>query len=464
MHRLLRQLTLGFVMVTLSAQARADASVALGSSGATERLGLTHDAPKNGSAASFGAPVTDDRRLFVLRWRLPWALMAGDNGVGAAPFAGGFSPLAGIGGTSLAAEPMRGASSLIPTFGIGEPHKVARAQVGALSASVGHGSLVDRYSNSPEGLSRTIGVLGEVNLAGLGALALVGDVFSPQTFAAGRVYGRPLMWFLAPDATFQPNELDLDPRTELAGIWVTGVSGVIDAQAPSTRGAHSTWAVGWDNEAALLDTQLFKIIPYLDLNALGGQRGTPGLGAHPGASLMVDVLGFRGDISPELNFGTNGYTPRYFDRLYTIEREHVFGSKRIAKVDVDRPASWGWQVRSQGSWMEWLTLFSEAGDQTPFDAARGHSNAHITTGASAWLLFFGGSLVASQTGITDYLDPHVGGRGFIITAEGRVALLFNVVHVVGRTWRAHLPAGDSKDDYVVNQGATLGMELNFDFL
>ena len=54
--------------------------------------------------------------------------------------------------------------------------------------------------------------------------------------------------------------------------------------------------------------------------------------------------------------------------------------------------------------------------------------------------------------------------GFVVTAEGRVCLVLNTIHLVGRWWRAHVPAGDSPDDYVVNTGTTLGVELNFDFL
>ena len=76
-----RHLSLTFTVVALTslatAGARADASVALGTQGALARAGQTQDALKNGTAASFGSPVTDDRRLFKLRWRLPWSWWAG---------------------------------------------------------------------------------------------------------------------------------------------------------------------------------------------------------------------------------------------------------------------------------------------------------------------------------------------------------------------------------------------------
>lgn len=444
--------------------ARADASVALGTSGALERAGQTQDALKNGTAASFGSPVTDDRRVFKLRWRLPW-LLAGGSGLGPSPFASGFTAtsFAVPDGLTLAAEPMTDLSALVPTLSIGEPHKLGQIQLGALSTSLGHGSLLDRYTNSPDGLPRAPGVLLEGNLAGLGAQLLVADLFRPQAFAATRVYGRPLMWFLAPDATFQPNELDLDPRTEVTGIWVTGLSAAIDAEAPSvSEGFRRVWGAGWDNEAALLDNQLVKAIGYVDLNALGAETQV-GFGVHPGGQLMLDAAGFRFDATGELNFGGEGYVPRYFDRLYALERGQALGADK-PKIDVERPSSWGYQLRTSVGFMEMITAFVEARDQLPFDPTRGSGSGQITVGASGFLFFFGGAVTATQTGITDYERPDLLGRGFVVTAEGRVALVANTIHLVGRWWRAHVPAGDSPHEFLVNEGTTMGVELNLDVL
>ncbi len=450
---------------------RADGSVALGTAGALERGGQTHDSLKNGTAASFGSPVTDDRRLFKLRWRLPWALVGG-GGLGTTPFASGFTATS-VGtppGTALLAEPMDGGglSALIPTLAIGEAKKLAQLQLGVISTSVGHASIVDRYTNSPDGTARSLGVLLEGNLAGLGGQLAVGDLLDARSFSAARLYGRPIMWFTAPDATFQPNELDLDPRTEVAGMWVTGFTGAIDAAAPSASDATAlVWMGGWDNEGAFLDNQVVKTIVYLDLNALGATAGAAqrvGVGAHPGVQLMLDAVGFRFDLASELNAGTDGYQARYFDRLYAIERVASLGTAGKPKVDVERPASWGYTLRAGAGVAELVTAFVEARDQFPFDPARGSNSAQVTVGASAFILMFGGAVTATQAGITDYLHPNLLGPGFVITGEGRVALVANVLHIVGRAWRAHLAAGDSPDDYIVSEGTTLGVEVNLDVL
>lgn len=450
---------------------RADSSVALGSAGALERAGQTQDSGKNGTAASYGSPVTDDRRLFKLRWRLPWALVGG-SGLGTTPFASGFTATS-VGtppGTALLAEPMNaeGLSALIPTLAIGEADKLAQLQLGVISTSIGHASIVDRYTNSPDGAPRMPGVLLEGNLAGLGGQVAVGDLLDAPSFSAARVYGRPIMWFVAPDATFQPNELDLDPRTEVAGMWVTGLTGAVDAAAPSASDASGlVWMAGWDNEGAFLDNQVVKTIVYLDVNALGATAGAAqrvGVGAHPGLQLMFDAVGFRFDLASELNAGTDGYQARYFDRLYAIERVASLGTGGKPKIDVERPASWGYTLRAGGGFAELFTAFVEARDQFPMDPVRGANSAQVTVGASAFVLMVGGAVTATQAGISDYLHPNLLGPGFVVTGEGRVALVANVLHVVGRAWRAHLAAGDSPDDYIVNEGTTLGIEVNLDFL
>src|SRR5688572_1184293 len=122
LHKTLHKLSaLGIMgalaVLTSAGEANADSSVALGTAGAIQRAGQTQDAGKNGTAASFGSPTGDDRRLFKLRWRLPWLLIGG-GGLGPSPFASGFVPtsFAVPNGMSLAAEPMDGLSALIPTF------------------------------------------------------------------------------------------------------------------------------------------------------------------------------------------------------------------------------------------------------------------------------------------------------------------------------------------------------------
>lgn len=450
--------------------ALADAPASVGVSGAASRAATLQDTTRNSTAASFGSPTTDDRRLFSLRWRLPFLVVSNTELSGGSAFLRNFSssatPLPGVG---FAVEPMEDFSPLIPQLRLFEPRKPFHMQAGVLSADIGHGSIVSGFTNAPEGAIRRAGLLLEGNLSGLGGQAMVGDLFEPQSFLAGRVYGRPIMWFTAPDATFQPNELDLDPRTEVTGIWVTGLSFAVDAAAPLHPDSFETtpiFAGGWDNEAALLDNQLIKLIGYLDLNVLAGQRTGHGVGvgAHPGLITMFDVLGVRFDVSAEYGIGTDSYVPRYFDRTYYLERSRLFGTE-YTKVAADAPASHGYNLRVKAGLLEALTLFAEAQDQLPFDTTRGTNSARVTVGASGFFLFLGGHVAVTQAGIREYLNPGFFDTGFMATAEGRVALVANIFHLVARAWRVHdeLPRPNGPLKYV-DQGAMVGLEVNLDML
>ncbi len=462
------------VLLLAATAARADAPVSLATRGFMERAAQGADALRNNSAASFGSPNYEDNRLFKLRWRLPFLVVGGD-GLGPAPTIAGFAPVGGgiasalPAGLALAAEPTQGLAQLIPQVAIGHTKKLGQLQLGVLSTSLGHGTLVDKFTNGPDGAVRKAGVAGEVNLAGVGAQVIVGDFLRPHELFAARVHGRPIMWFTAPDATFQPNELDLDPRTETTGVWVTGVSFVIDADAPVIEEIgfdSAVWGASWDNEAALLDNQLVKAIGHIDLNVLGTGVFRAGVAAHPGLTLMTDVLGTHLEATAAAHVASDNYVPSYFDRLYAVERTKAYGSSR-AKAGLDMPASVGYALHAQAGLMQAVTVFADLKDATAFDLSRGGNDATVTAGVSAWLLFVGGNLTLSQTGIHDYLQPNIMGRGFVAMAEGRVGLLFNTVHVVGRLWRMHAPvdaASTTSQEFVPEQGAALGGEMNLDVL
>lgn len=462
-------LALGALLLA-PALARAEAPASLGTSGAVSRAAILQDSSRNATAASFGAPTADDRRLFSLRWRLPVVMLQNPNANSA--FAGHFVSGATMpGGVAFATEPTQDLSALIPQLRLWEPKKLAHVQAGVISTDVGHGSIVSGFSNAPEGSIRRAGLALEGNLAGIGAQVMVGDLLNPGSVFAGRVYGRPVMWFTAPDAAFlQPNELDLDPRTEAAGIWVTGLSWAVDATAPlDVDNPTRTGAVfvgGWDNEAALLDNQLLKLIGSLDLNLMSGQQTGSGfgVGAHPGLAAVFDVLGVRFDLGGQYNVGTDAYVPRYFDRAYYLERTNVFGAD-ATKAAIDAPASHGYMLRAKAGLLESITLFAEAADQFAFDPTRGSNSGRVTVGASGFVLFFGGNVSVTQAGIEDYLEPDIFGTGFMLTAEGRIALLLNVFHLVGRYWRVHdeVKRNGSPISYV-DEGAMLGLEVNFDVL
>ena len=445
--------------------AHADVPASFAAAGALERAGRTQDASKNGTAASFGNAGYDDRHLFKLRWRLPFLASVGSGALGAGPFSSGFTSTGyAFGGVSFATESAGGLGVLVPQMELGEANKFGRLQLGALSVTQGHGTLVNSFTNSPDGLSRRAGVYGELNLAGLAGSVGVGDVLDPAAFMSARFAGRPLLWFMAPDATFQPNELDIDPRTEILGMWKIGTTVAGDFAAPTGRGLQTGTAIvaGLENEAALLDNQIIKVLLWLDINGLWTDDGSGngvvgGAGLHPGATLQVDLGGLRWGMEGEMHGGGDGYVPRYFDRLYFVERSAVIGVDK-AKLALERPGSWGGRLRSDLSLWKAVTAFAEVSEQRAWDTDAG--NATGTLGLSTWILMAGGALTASQTGLG---TNDLMGAGFVVTAEGRVGLMLNTIHLVGRAWRAHQPSG-TPGEFLVEEGISAGVELNFDVL
>ena len=478
----------GLVLLT-AAPSFADVPVSVGNRGAAARAQLTQGAARQASAASFGSPQTDGNRLFQLRWRMPFWVY-GDEAEGVTPFqvapaatkvldldsvAPGVLPQSGA---NLALEQLDDARAYIPQLEVGEERGAFHMQAGVLSANVGHGSVVHQFTNSPEGTLRRFGLLLEANASGIGGQVMVGDLLAPQSFAGARVYGRPIMWFTSTDTVFQPNGLDVDPRGELLGMWMTGLTVASDVMAPGgafmleQRAATDfapVYVVGWDNEFSVLDNQLVKLGAYLDLNVMGGTAAgigqTPlGVGAHPGARFLLDLPIARLELSGEYNVGSDGYVPRYFDRLYMVERNNVFGTGRN-KARLDTPASHGYLMHAAATLWNTVSLFGEWRDQFPFNWDRGANSAALTLGGSFFFQFIGANMTVSQAGIQSYTEPDFFGQGFVFTAEGRIALVGNILHLIGRYYRIHNGEGphDKGLDYELIEGSVIGMELNLDF-
>jgi len=170
------------------------------------------------------------------------------------------------------------------------------------------------------------------------------------------------------------------------------------------------------------------------------------------------------EVEAEYNIGSEGYIPRYFDRLYTLERQSTLGVN-TSKAVLDAPASHGYNLRASANVLKTVSLFLEAKDQFPFEANRGTNSGMLTAGASFFLLFFGGGATLSQAGMRDYDPTGLFGAGFIFSAEGRVALLANIMHIVGRYYRVHNPldATLASRQYETIEGALIGLEINLDF-
>ena len=459
---------LAIVLISLATPVAAEVPLSIGTQGAAQRASLLANANRNGSAASFGSPQPQSESDVGLRWRVPLLLVGGDSPVGfidsrSIP-AWSWTPA----GTAFAFEPNEFLSALIPQISIGRANQPFHLQAGVISGDMGHGTLVSQFTNSPEGSARRAGFLLAGNTMGGGFEFLLGDVFDAGSFVAARAHARPMVLLFAPDAAFQPNDQWFDLRSKTLGLWKSGIGFALDAHAPLDsrpvpRGTAMVSGFTWDNELELLNTSAVQLQLNVDANLLSGSAGGEGLGTglHVGIQSGFDLFGLKLSGTGEYRTGSDGYIPRYFDRLYMVERQQLLSGNQ-PKAAIGAPASHGYFLRGNAGLGDYLSLYMEASDLFAYDTSSFANNGQITVGMATWLWLAGFNLTLTQTGIQEYLKPNLGGPGFVALGEVRASLIGSWVYVVGRYWRIHQPNGASTGPgYNVDEGALIGFETNF---
>lgn len=193
-------------------------------------------------------------------------------------------------------------------------------------ATIGHGTLVNRYANSLNLDHPKLGVAFDLNsdFAGIETLA---DHVGDPALLAGRFYLRPFGdtpiargWAIgasfATDRT-APRRLALLPAGGLQQ----------DAQGnPIVAASDAVWAGGVDTEFEVLHNSLISLIPYVDLNRIAGA----GNGLHAGVLadiyLPVPLLTVNVTTRLEYRMMQAGYIPEYFDQTYDLGRVQYVGA------------------------------------------------------------------------------------------------------------------------------------------
>jgi hypothetical protein len=189
-------------------------------------------------------------------------------------------------------------------------------------ASIGHGTLVNRYSNSLNLDHPKAGLALDVNTDWFGFETLTDYVADPSLLA-GRVYLRPF-----------------GRETDILGRWSIGATMAADRNAPrallrnpadgslaqddkgnpivSVR--DTVYAGGVDTEFEVLHNSIISLIPYVDLNRIVGA----GNGLHAGILtdlyLPIPVLELNVQARLEYRMMQAGYIPEYFDQQYDLGR------------------------------------------------------------------------------------------------------------------------------------------------
>ncbi len=237
---------------------------------------------------------------------------------------------------------------LIDEVRIFRPGDVFHLRAGALTATLGAGAVVDRFTTASSWDRRTSGVFAALRLPwhALRADLLVADVVSPGELTAARIELEPLNepWL----------RLALD-----SGVDVGAPVDLVDR--------HGSQAVGSDTRAltstaltagfVLLDGAV-DLLPRLELQATtglssdGGRQGSVGAGVGAGVDVGVDFAVIDARLKLTGTLGTDGQRRGLFQTLYLVERRAALvgaavGGGGIARVPA--PAGAGLDARLEAS-------------------------------------------------------------------------------------------------------------------
>ena len=189
-------------------------------------------------------------------------------------------------------------------------------------ASIGHGTLVNRYANSLNLDHTKFGLALDVNTTFFGIETMTDSLGNPSLLA-GRAYVRPFgdTLFLRGWAIGVSVVTDrAAPRGYLTIAGTPSTTLQQDAQGNALIASDAMYAGGVDTEFELLHNSVISLIPYVDLNRIAGA----GNGLHAGILtdiyLPVPVLDINVQARLEYRMMQPGYIPEYFDQTYDLGR------------------------------------------------------------------------------------------------------------------------------------------------
>ncbi len=339
-------------------------------------------------------------------------------------------------------------------------------ELGAIENTLGHGALVQRYTNNPRGgfdLTNMGLVIGG-QARGLGGQLMLGNLLNPGRLVGFHVKGRPVQWFLGTYTNFVPEAAgNLDMYALLMSALTIGVSGAVDTTAPTVLGERALsgdlsapttvpgTVGGLSLEADLgINHSIIAAHIYGNMTGLGrtfeeaaigvnGRVGSGitqanlfGAGATVGArfNLFLEVLKIGGSM--EYRLAGPNYTPTWFDRYY--EGDRLFGQSGGPKITQRTMARHGYNLQLGAQVAKTLGFFWEMSDLVQLDPRFGKNDGQMRVGSILHLF-----------GLIDLLGAYVN-RGFtnytrMFSPEtsnmwlGEARLNLGPINLVGRQWR-----------------------------
>ncbi len=198
-------------------------------------------------------------------------------------------------------------------------------RAGELAATIGHGTIVNRYINNTDISQVRLGLQLDVNTDYGGVetmLADAGFVLGGSKYTASKLFA--VRGYVKPVAFSDPDSI--------LNIFQIGATLAVDANAPfntlcqpagtctqTTPLTKSATVFGFDAEAEVFSNALLDLVPYTDLNFISGA----GWGLHAGVLTTLKFpIGLELTIPIRLEYRRfrSNYLPAYFSQFYELER------------------------------------------------------------------------------------------------------------------------------------------------
>jgi hypothetical protein len=202
-------------------------------------------------------------------------------------------------------------------------------RIGELSGlTMGHGTIVHRYTNGLDVNTFRMGANVAVNLGAFGSEIAVGDVgrIDDPLLAAARFTVRPLELLLGDGLIWDRLVFGVSVVTDPAAPYDIKLP-VLDADGQVTSPAEASsqksfYVLGADLGLEILRNKYLSIEPYVDMNKMSVV--SDGWGFHAGVlwgvNIPVVVDNLIVDLKTEYRRVSGDYVGPYFDTVYEIER------------------------------------------------------------------------------------------------------------------------------------------------
>lgn len=216
--------------------------------------------------------------------------------------------------------------SMIRYVRYGQKHDPLYIRLGALDyATLGHGSVLYLYNNSPSLDSRKTGLAFDADFNEYGFESVYGN-FGSSGLIGGRIYVRPLKFTSLAEipiiGSIEVGATLVTDTDENAGI----TSGMfVDSLFVATRKESNPTVMGFDFGLPVLRSDLADLEFYVDYAKIINFGGGASIGA---------LFGFKGfsllklHARIERRFNGNKYIPSYFNAIYEIERFALQNDKK----------------------------------------------------------------------------------------------------------------------------------------